>query len=262
MSDLLEFFGENGYAIFPATDIRPLMSLRLQIFEKALAVFGGSSDDPEEYFNQFHALSIDGPALNEQRVQLIHACNSTIDSSALIFDAFRGPILDLLGPDLLVQKNTNLVIQQPHDPNPTEMHRDAPANSPYEIVVWLPLVDCCKTKTMNVLDLSHTKKATQELNKDEPWESFVERCNQQAISPDVPFGTALIFWTALFHSTPINVESETRWSLNVRYKNLFSPNGMKDPFEFFKIFKLSPLTQLGLAFEKEDKLGTDNGSGD
>ena len=262
MSDLLKFFGEKGYAVFPANDIGPLRNLQLQIFERALAIFGGSSDDPEEYFNQFHKLSISSTTLNEQRVKLIRECNSTIDSGKIIFEAFRGPILDLLGPDLLVQKNTNLVIQQPHDPNPTEMHRDAPANSPYEIVVWLPLVDCYKTKMMNVLDLSHTKKAAQEMNKGERWESFVERCNQQAISPDVPFGTALIFWTALFHAAPVNVESETRWSLNMRYKNLFSPNGMKDPFEFFKIFKLSPLTQLGLAFEKEDKLGTENGSGD
>ena len=67
-------------------------------------------------------------------MKLIHDFNNMIDCGKLIFSAFEKTITNLLGPDILVQKNSNVVIQMPNDPNPSELHRDAPCNSPYEIV--------------------------------------------------------------------------------------------------------------------------------
>ena len=53
----------------------------------------------------------------------------------------------------------------PNDPNPSEIHRDAPLNSAYEIVAWVPLVDCYKSKAMYILDYPSTKKSLGFLKK-------------------------------------------------------------------------------------------------
>ena len=65
------------------------------------------------------------------------------------------------------------------------------------------------------------------------------------------FGEALMFWPGLVHSVGINVEQETRWALNIRYKNLFAPTGAKGQAEFFETLRLSPLARLGFQYEME-----------
>ena len=69
---------------------------------------------------------------------------------------------------------------------------------------------------------------------------------------EVPYGSALLFWPGLFHGSLVNRESDSRLSLNIRYKNLFAPLGMKDPFRYFAVMRTSPLTRLGLAFERRE----------
>lgn len=252
-SDGLADFEQRGFGIFPADDRAALDRLRYEIFVRTRSIFGLTGDDPEAAFNTFHALEITGPRLNELRVKLIREVTDGVDSGSLIHEAFRSTIHELLGPDLLVQKNTNLVIQQPHDPNPSELHRDAPANSPYEVVVWLPLVDCFGTKSMYVLDREQTGAALRRLDADpSDWEGFHAHCLNVGANVPVPYGSALFFWTGLFHGSRVNTESETRFSLNMRFKSLFSPGGLKEPFEFFRIHQLSPLTRLGIGFQRSE----------
>ena len=61
---------------------------------------------------------------------------------------------------------------------------------------------------------------------------------------DVKFGEALIFWTNNFHYIPVNQEKKTRWSLNLRYKNLFTQYGTKNLLDYYDILKISPITKL------------------
>jgi sporadic carbohydrate cluster 2OG-Fe(II) oxygenase len=251
----LQEFERLGYGVFAADDRGPLDELRRQIYAKACEIFGLKGGDPERDFNHFHELAITGVKLNELRVKLIREVTDSIDSGTLIYRAFHKTIESLLGPDLLVQKNTNLVIQQPGDPNPSELHRDAPANSPYEVVVWLPLVDCFRTKSMYIVNREKTAAALAKLSAaPDEWNEFHDHCVSVADNVDAPYGTALFFWTGLFHGSRINQEKETRFSLNMRYKGLFSPNGLKEPFEFFKIFKTSPMSRMGLAFQRGEVL--------
>ncbi len=251
--DAWSTFQQRGFAVFPADDRPALEELRRQIFEPARRIFEHEGQDPARFFDEFHTQNITGTRLNELRMQLIRHCTEHVDSGSLIFKAFESSLLRLLGPDLLVQKNTNLVIQPPGDPNPTELHRDAPANSPYELVVWLPLADCYGTKSMYVLDYAQTREALVRLaGNPADWEGFEAECLRKAEQAEVPFGTALMFWTGLFHGSNVNQEKETRWSLNMRYKNLFSPSGRKDPFEFFRLFRVSPLAAMGLEFQKAE----------
>jgi sporadic carbohydrate cluster 2OG-Fe(II) oxygenase len=253
MSAWKEEFLKRGFIVAPADDLAPLLALRKSIFEKSREIFDSPSDDVETFFNQFHNLNITGVELNERRMKLIQYCTQHIDSGTLIFQAFRSTLLEMLGPDLLVQKNTNLVVQQPNDPNPSELHRDSPTNSPYEVVVWLPLVDAYASKSMYLLDREKTKKALERLSSlKEDWESFEQSCIEMGEELSAPFGTALFFWPGLFHGSRINQEKETRWTINMRYKSLFTPNGIKEPFEFFKVFSLSPLSAIALDYQKSE----------
>ena len=253
--DFKEQFLKSGFAVVEAVDKKPLVKLREEIFRKCKEIFAHKGDDAEDFFNNFHRLKITGPRLNKLRMEVIDYGTQNIDSGSFIFKAFHNVILELVGPDLLVQKNTNLVIAQPKDPNVSEPHRDAPGNSPYEITCWIPLVDCYDTKALYVLDREETKKCLSNLDENlDDWAGYEARCIAGGKPATVPFGSGLFFWTGLIHGSKVNVEKETRWSLNMRYKNLFSPVGLKDPFEFFKIFQLSPLARLGIEFEKTQRL--------
>lgn len=245
-------FLDNGFAVVPAEHPEFLDELRGMIFGACKEIFEHNGDDAAAFFNNFHDLDITGTRLNELRMKVIRHCTDNIDSGSLIFKSFPGFITSLLGPDLLVQKNTNLVIQQPRDPNPSEVHRDAPVNSPYELVVWLPLVDCYGTKSMYVLDRTQSEEALSVMQAAKnDWTVFENFAYKTGKNVAVPYGHALFFWTGLIHGSHINSEKETRWSLNMRYKNLFSPNGAKEPFEFFKIFQLSPLAKIALDFQRK-----------
>ena len=189
--------------------------------------------------------------LNTTRVKIIHEINASVNCGKLVFDAFKTCIEKSLGPDLLVQKNCNLVIQQPHDPNPSELHRDAPLNSCYEMVVWVPLVDCYKTKSMYMVDYKNTKDLYSRLNDNQDWEMLEQDAISRSVQPKVKYGEALIFSTTVLHGSKINEEKETRVSLNIRYKNMFSPSGLKNQLQFFKILQRSNITALGADLEYE-----------
>ena len=45
---------------------------------------------------------------------------------------------------------------------------------------------------------------------------------KKGIGVDVNFGEYIIFCSKVYHYIPINTESNTRWSINLRYKNMFT----------------------------------------
>ncbi len=251
----LDEFERFGFAVIPRDHLGTLEELRSSIFAVARRVFDLPDVDPAQGLNQLHASSLTGAELNDRRMRLIGEVNTAVDGAELVFRAFESSLGQLLGPDILAQRTTNLVIQQPGDPNPSELHRDAPANSPYEVVVWVPLVDCYGSKSMYLLPREQTRVALARLTeRPDDWEGFHEYCLSLARGVDVPFGHALIFWSGLLHGSHVNREPETRFSLNVRYKSLFAPSGLKEPFEFFRILRTSPLTHLGLTFQRDEML--------
>ena len=56
-----------------------------------------------------------------------------------------------------------------------------------------------------------------------------------------------------YHGSDINKTNETRFSLNIRFKGLFTPSGKKFPLHFFRLFKTSKMTKLALEKMKEEQ---------
>jgi sporadic carbohydrate cluster 2OG-Fe(II) oxygenase len=253
-------FDSKGYAIVPASDFGVLNELRQTVYRSAVELLSdiepnSTKSDITEFFDQFHLRDLTEALLNDYRLELISRISSAIDVGEAVFKSFENTIEPLLGPDIVVQRGTNLVIQQPGDINVSPVHRDAPMNSHFEIVCWIPFNHCFATKGMLVLDKAQSEHALELLADPlRGFDSFADFAMTHGNTLDVPYGHALIFWTGLVHAVPINREDSTRWSMNIRYKNFFSPFGSKGLPDFFRILKLSPLTRLALNAERTSLL--------
>ena len=246
---------KNGLKIHKTKNINLLNELRDEIYLHTKKIFNIKEKNAELGLNYFHKYTkkLNDAALNEKRIKLIKTITNECNAGEKIFKIFEKQLLSYLGPDILVQKSCNLVLQKPGDGNPSEIHRDAPLNSPYEIVLWLPLVNCYKTKSMYILDIKKTKDALKYLNKNKNnWDNFEQYAKKLSSNPSVNYGNGLFFFTGLIHGSEINNEDETRVSLNIRYKNLFTPSGMKNQLQFFKALQISDLARMGAELEVEE----------
>jgi sporadic carbohydrate cluster 2OG-Fe(II) oxygenase len=58
----------------------------------------------------------------------------------------------------------------------------------------------------------------------------------------------LVFNQALPHGNRINMENETRWSMNCRFKGIFTPYNDKKIGEFFEPITLRPASECGINY--------------
>ena len=65
----------------------------------------------------------------------------------------------------------------------------------------------------------------------------------------IDYGQVLIFNQSLPHGNRVNRETETRWSLNCRFKNIFSPYGDNKIGEFFEPITLRAASEMGLKYK-------------
>jgi sporadic carbohydrate cluster 2OG-Fe(II) oxygenase len=193
---------------------------------------------------KFHNYKLKNISLNQFRNNLISKINNQKNFKSDIYESLSSLLDSCLGPDIIVQKNINLVIQKPFDKDRAPFHKDAPINSNYEIVVWIPLVDCFNTMSMYIFDIKKHKKNEEFIKKNYTTKSYEIFSRKEGYLPKVKFGQALVFWSNNYHYIPINKEKATRWSLNVRYKNLFTKYGTKNLLDFYDILKTSAVTKL------------------
>ena len=65
----------------------------------------------------------------------------------------------------------------------------------------------------------------------------------------VDYGQFLIFNQGLPHGNVVNEINETRWSLNCRFKSIFSPYGDKKIGEFFLPITTRAMTDSGMKYK-------------
>jgi len=144
----------------------------------------------------------------------------------------------------------NLVIQRPKDQDNSELHRDFPSNSGFELVIWLPLVDCSTSMSLYLVDRKESSGIAKALKDTDgsDWQTVKDRVESNPPFVEVKFGECLIFLTPLFHGSKVHYENSTRFSFNFRMKPLFAPSGLKDPYSFWEIFSTSEFTKLALSY--------------
>ena len=82
-------------------------------------------------------------------------------------------------------------------------------------------------------------------NSEELYESIIDDVKQLEVS----YGEVLIFNQALPHGNRINKESETRWSMNCRFKGLFTPYKDKKIGEFFEPITMRAASRVSMNYK-------------
>ncbi len=194
--------------------------------------------------------SIEVNTLNFKRLELSKELSS-LDIKRKIFELLESEITNLAGSELSVQRNTNVTLHFPDlENNITPFHSDVLCgNSPYEVVVWIPLCDTSKTQSMYLFNKEVTKNIINEISEKSTRLKLIEKYRDQKEYMNLKKGEVLIFSPTLIHGSEVNLEKVSRVSLNLRFKNLHSPCLLKKDGEYFE--DLTPSIQTIIAREYE-----------
>lgn len=247
-------FKTKGYLKVQTDSETSLKYLRAKIIRnisKTLKIDVPSVNSYDYFLNNFHK-KIKLKDLNNIRLQLIRALNKDKDYRKHYFFCAKKILYELVGNELSMQNRVNLSIQIPKDKSSLlPLHSDIwSGDSPFEVVVWIPLVNCYRTKSMYILPPKFYKQVEKNFSKfsGNSSENFFNKIKKNIDWIKINYGEILIFNQALPHGNIVNSEKETRWSMNCRFKSVFSPYGDKKIGEFFEPITLRTASELGVKY--------------
>lgn len=251
---IMEAFQKNGWHHFHIAHTALLDGLRDRLYQWSMDYLKPSSTpDLETFFNQTQDF-VSVEDLNAFRLHLIGKLSGAPEIKPWLYHMARDPLHCLVGNELAMQRALNLSIQLPGDASSVlPLHSDVwSGNSPYEVVLWLPLVDCYNTKSMYVLPrhLSDPVLADFKEYANLSAEAFFKELEPDFEWMRVPCGEALLFSHSIIHGNRVNQENTTRWTMNVRFKSLLSPYGSKEPGESFIPVTIRAATRVGYEYKE------------
>jgi len=245
-------FLENGYVIVDIKNKALLNHLRSSIASFIRAYLSLDSSVKTELLLNETSSFLNDIDLNKFRLHVLNKVNSEKWFRPAYYNLVEKHLSMLVGNELVMQKKVNLSIQLPNDSSSLlNLHADTwSGDSPYEIVCWLPLVDCYKTKSMYILPPSENEHfhenfaSYSELSSEE----LFSKIENKVVWIEIPYGSALLFNQALPHGNRVNTEKHSRWSMNCRFKSVFSPYVTKKIGDFFEPISLKAVSQAGISY--------------
>jgi sporadic carbohydrate cluster 2OG-Fe(II) oxygenase len=208
--------------------------------------------NPADFLNNIHTL-ITPHELNELRLTIIKKMNQEKWLRPVIYQLASNALNMVVGNELAMQMRVNLSIQLPGDDSSLlPIHADVwSGDSPFEVVAWLPLVDCYRTKSMYLLPPGPSQELQKHFHEfaDKSSEDIYRKIEREVQWMDVDYGEFLLFNQNLPHGNRINKEGKTRWSLNCRFKSVFSPYADKKLGEFFEPITLRAASRVGMSYQ-------------
>lgn len=237
-NELMAEFLAKGIVKIPLENKNALQTIKSSLNES-------NTGDP---YNGFHEC-INPKHINEERLAYISVLNKIPNIKQIYFSLAKHAIETIIGNELVIQRNINLSIQLPGDGSSLlPIHCDTwSGDSPYEVVLWVPLVDCYGTKSMFFCDKKFSDSIT-DLSQFENAEELYQYAKPYAPFIDCKYGEALIFTQNVMHGNRVNETNETRWSLNCRFKSALTPYADKKLGEFFEPITIRPATRLGATY--------------
>lgn len=250
---LSERFVEDGFVVAPAENRAALDAIRRLVVEQACGWLGCERPADEGAFLEGIAGRVPPDRLNEFRLAVIAGVNAAPWLRAAYFAVARRAVETIVGNELCMQRRVNFSIQLPNDASSIlPIHADVwSGDSPFEVVLWIPLVDVRRTKSMFLLppapaaalhEKFHTiagKSAEEIFRMAEPDLRWME----------MDYGQFLLFNQNLPHGNRNNREPETRWSMNCRFKGVFTPYADKKLGEFFEPITLRAASRIGMSYQ-------------
>ena len=247
-------FKKKGYVIKKINDLKSLSKIR-KIFIKSIKKNLKSNykfKNENDLFNSIHK-SIEVKKLNSFRLKIINDINKFKNFRELYYKISKSLLEKIIGNELSMQMRVNLSIQMPKDDSSLlPIHSDVwSGDSPFESVIWLPLVNCYKTKSMYILPPSKYNKMKKIFlqKKSSSSKEIFQKIKKDLHWIEIKYGEIMVFNQCLPHGNVVNLEKSTRWSLNCRFKSVFSPYSDKKIGEFFEPITLKPVSELAIDYE-------------
>lgn len=247
-------FLAKGYVVRPVDDRDALDEMRREVVGLVCAHLKiDRPKDPQDFLDHIQR-AVGVAKLNELRLAVYRAMNAKPWFRPTYFALGRSLIESLVGNELAMQNKVNLSIQMPDDDSSLlDIHADVfGGETPYQVVMWLPLVDCHATKSMFILPHDKTKAITPRLNEvgDGGMAKLYRMVEKDLVWLDVPYGTVLVFTPNCLHGNVLNRVPTTRWSMNCRFTGLFTPytSPEKKIGSFYLPITTRAVSRIGMAY--------------
>lgn len=250
---LSDEFARTGYIIAPAEDRVALDRIRRTVAEAAASFLGIAMPADETAFLDGIGTQLDTEKLNGLRLRVIEVLTTASWFREAYFRTARKLLEIIVGNELAMQRGMGFAIQLPGDESSLlPLHSDVwSEDSPFEVVLWIPLVDCFRTKSMFVLPLESDARWRDRMHEfsNASVEAFTKAAENDLRFLDIPYGHVLVFTHTMMHGNRVNAESTARWSFNIRFKGLFTPYSDKQLGDFFEPITLRTATRIGMTYK-------------
>lgn len=250
---LSQEFLNTGYLIRKSENLQSIRLIRKIILQSTKKYLNTKKNINLNNIHKFISIK----ELNSFRLQIINDLSNNKNLRLNYFNIARKHLYAIAGNELMMQRNINLSIQFPNDKGSLlPVHSDVwSGDSPYEINLWLPLVDCYRTKSMYLLPQKKYNKFEKRIHyaKNKSSSQIYKRISKDVKWMNIKYGSFLLFNQSLPHGNVVNKEKETRWSLNCRFKSIFSPYLDKKIGEFFLPITTRAATEIGINYKSPFK---------
>jgi sporadic carbohydrate cluster 2OG-Fe(II) oxygenase len=197
--------------------------------------------------------------VNQIRLAVFKHLNSSSGQYDSVLDKIAGDKLTaILGPDLLVQTKLNLSVQLPGDESSQlDLHSDCwSGDTPFQVNLWIPLTPCFSSNSMFLLSEAESLKCIRLINRNRTLDkSSLSSFVSEGDFLELTEGQAIIFNPGLIHGNVPNRTNQTRVSINVRFKNIFSPDASIEHISrsvgpYYRKFKFSEWAELALRLQQ------------
>ena len=247
---ILKIFLKNGYFKFKLSKkiFQENLILIKKIFLKELKI----KDINLEYCHN----AINSKKINRLRLRVFSKINQSKKIKKNILLSAEKYINFAVGSEIC-SSDANISIQLPGDKHSLlEMHTDFfSGESQFQVNLWFPMMDVLKSQSMFIINPKNSLKILNEikLNIKTDFDKLNKKYKKQCNWIKVKKGEAIIFSPNCLHGNIVNNEKKTRVSINIRYKNLFSPfskiKNEKSLGTFYNVESMKAITKFNLLYE-------------
>ena len=257
--ELSNNFLRDGYVVRDAESESTLKGIRQDVIQIATNWLKQSDLESASFDLANSHKFVPNDRLNDLRLTIFAEINKHADIRQRYFSLARQTLATLVGNELAMQNKVNLSIQQPNDESSVlPMHSDIwTGDSPFQVVLWVPLTDASDTNSMFFLPPNESHEARRRVAAGEfkSMDQIEAAYHSQMITMVVPHGKVLIFDSSCLHGNVLNETKTARWSINCRFTGLLTPftNPERRLGTYYLPITTRAATKMGLSILNADK---------
>jgi sporadic carbohydrate cluster 2OG-Fe(II) oxygenase len=257
--ELSNSFLRDGYVVCGAESETNLKSIRQNVIQIATNWLKQNGIESATFDLANSHKFVPNDRLNDLRLTIFAEINKLPDIRQRYFSLARQTLATLVGNELAMQNKVNMSVQQPNDEiSVLPMHSDIwTGDSPFQVVLWVPLTDASETNSMFFLPPTESRDARRRVAAGEfkSMDQIENAYRSQLITMAVPHGKVLIFDSSCLHGNVLNETKTSRWSINCRFTGLLTPftNPERRLGTYYLPITTRAATKMGLEIMNTDK---------